>query len=198
VLLASLGEARWNHGGNASLTANEPSTSSILVLKDARTGSTWFCLEMNERGQHIQQESLLNWDRELDMLKIPKDEHLSRSSRAAWVEQSLLRPMPKNPYAIQASCAPPANAVLENGRHLSEKMGNVDAVKKEVCDSLEEVGICAPPYTSNACADLHGCFQQDTLQRTCYHKAGVSPPRAVVQLCRARSVMQSSSAKMRS
>mmetsp|Transcript_31165 Transcript_31165/g.61021 ORF Transcript_31165/g.61021 Transcript_31165/m.61021 type:complete len:99 (-) Transcript_31165:680-976(-) len=77
-------------------------------------------------------------------------------------------------------------------------MGNVDAVKREVCDSLSKVGVCAAPYTSNACADLHGCFQQDTLQRTCYHKAGVSPPRAVVQLCRARSVMQSSSAKMRS
>mmetsp|Transcript_31165 Transcript_31165/g.61018 ORF Transcript_31165/g.61018 Transcript_31165/m.61018 type:complete len:173 (-) Transcript_31165:736-1254(-) len=78
-------------------------------------------LEMNERGQHIQQESLLNWDEGLNMLKIPKDEHLSRSSRAAWVEQSLLRPMPKNPYAIQARCAPPSNAVLSNGRYLSAK-----------------------------------------------------------------------------
>mmetsp|Transcript_995 Transcript_995/g.1495 ORF Transcript_995/g.1495 Transcript_995/m.1495 type:complete len:131 (-) Transcript_995:730-1122(-) len=122
LLLASLGEARWNHGGNSSLSMDEPSTSrSILVLKDARTGSTWFCLEMNERGQHIQQESLLNWDEGLDMLKIPKDKYLSRSSRAAWVEQSLLRPMPKNPYAIQARYAPPSNAVLSNGRHLSAK-----------------------------------------------------------------------------
>uniref|UniRef100_A0A7S3Z5T2 Uncharacterized protein n=2 Tax=Lotharella globosa TaxID=91324 RepID=A0A7S3Z5T2_9EUKA len=103
-----------------------------------------------------------------------KDEHLSRSSRAAWVEQSLLRPMPKNPYAIQASCAPPSYAALPDGRKLADIMEKIDAVKKGVCDSLSEVGVCAPPYTGDACADLHGCFQQNTQQRTCYRKDQVS------------------------
>eukprot|EP00472_Partenskyella_glossopodia_P008322 CAMPEP_0197534532 /NCGR_PEP_ID=MMETSP1318-20131121/47506_1 /TAXON_ID=552666 /ORGANISM="Partenskyella glossopodia, Strain RCC365" /LENGTH=404 /DNA_ID=CAMNT_0043091845 /DNA_START=42 /DNA_END=1256 /DNA_ORIENTATION=- len=134
----------------------KPQRRSVLILKQARTGSTWFCEEANNRGLHISQESMLNWDHFFPGNKTMDDfeEYFTKESRLAWVEQSLTRPMPKNPFAQQDGCSRIRKAAAET--------------KKGLCATLDE-NACAPPFKKEACSDFHGCFHQWSAQNFCMH-----------------------------
>uniref|UniRef100_A0A7S4DPG8 Sulfotransferase domain-containing protein n=1 Tax=Lotharella globosa TaxID=91324 RepID=A0A7S4DPG8_9EUKA len=153
---------------NAMGMDGEGGKVGVLVLKDARTASTYLCLEMNRRGVHMSQESLHNWERDLDFLSLNTKTYCNRESRTAWLEQSLIRPMPKNPYAMLASCAPPKGATWLNDRDLEQSALHNDPEKLDVCKNFK-AGNCAPPFKSEACTDFEGCFMFETLQKDCMH-----------------------------
>lgn len=139
---------------------------SLLILKTARTGSTFFCLELNSRGAHVSQESLLNWQRAAN--QAGGDRHIeayfTRSARADWVHWSLVRPMPKNPFSIQLSCASDSKRSL---KATAAKLAACASAARAAGGSIRTA--CRPPYANDAsCQDTNGCFQQDMYQKECF------------------------------
>eukprot|EP00471_Norrisiella_sphaerica_P001407 CAMPEP_0184478300 /NCGR_PEP_ID=MMETSP0113_2-20130426/359_1 /TAXON_ID=91329 /ORGANISM="Norrisiella sphaerica, Strain BC52" /LENGTH=404 /DNA_ID=CAMNT_0026856041 /DNA_START=162 /DNA_END=1376 /DNA_ORIENTATION=+ len=146
--------------------AHNATGRSLLILKTARTGSTWLCDLLNQRGMHVTQEALLNWERDCPHFSDNCEEYFTKEGRLGWVTQSLLRPMPKTPYAIDGSCA----KLAKQSKHTksvelaSEDLG--DKVKETACAVKAQ---CRPPYTHESCNDVAGCFNQRVSQKGCYN-----------------------------
>eukprot|EP00471_Norrisiella_sphaerica_P000807 CAMPEP_0184487954 /NCGR_PEP_ID=MMETSP0113_2-20130426/10435_1 /TAXON_ID=91329 /ORGANISM="Norrisiella sphaerica, Strain BC52" /LENGTH=374 /DNA_ID=CAMNT_0026870397 /DNA_START=266 /DNA_END=1390 /DNA_ORIENTATION=- len=119
---------------------------------------------MNDRGMHVTQESLLHWERDCSPVSGNCEEFLSIPGRTQWVTQSLVRPMPKNPFAFAYGC----NGLTERFPFVSEvKLAReYDDEKIQACNVAVE---CTPPYTHEGCADLGGCFSQEIDQKGCYN-----------------------------
>jgi len=161
-----LAEATWRHK-HSSLTSNDTNVSAggkvgVLILKDARTASTYLALELNKRGIHIQQESLVNWERDLELMKVDSTPYMTKDSRLGWVEQSLLRPMPKNPYTMEMRCVP-------GNKKFANKLSEMEDAAKDACKQYKS-GDCAPPFEGETCLDTKGCFTFTNFQRECLHK----------------------------
>jgi len=139
---------------------------SILILKAARTGSTWLCDEMNARGMHVTQESLLHWEDDCPQVHENCEEYLSPDGRVQWVTQSLVKPMPKNPYAFALGCG----GILGGTLNAMEIPYTEDKVA-----ACQEAVDCSPPYSDESCSDLRGCFSQQEDQKGCYN-AEMSAP----------------------
>jgi len=167
-----LAEATWRHD-QLSLTSNDTNVSAgdnvgVLILKDARTASSYLALELNKRGIHIQQESLLNWERDLEVIGVDSTPYMTKNARLGWVEQSLLRPMPKNPYTMEMSCYPGEKKWL-NGLEQAKMMDDMEDSRKQAC-SLYKSGDCSPPFKGETCLDKKGCFAFYSLQKECLHE----------------------------
>mmetsp|Transcript_23429 Transcript_23429/g.32701 ORF Transcript_23429/g.32701 Transcript_23429/m.32701 type:complete len:424 (-) Transcript_23429:256-1527(-) len=147
--------------------AHNATGRSLLILKTARTGSTWLCDLLNQRGMHVTQEALLNWERDCPHFSNNCHQYFTKEGRLGWVTQSLLRPMPKTPYAIDGSC----QKFAKRSKHLKiEELADVDIVANEVREKLCAVEAqCHPPYTHESCSDLTGCFNQRVEQKGCYN-----------------------------
>ncbi|GAB5365651.1 hypothetical protein AAMO2058_001076200 [Amorphochlora amoebiformis] len=149
-------------------------SGSILILKTARTGSTWLCHELNRKGFHVSQESMLNWRPQANNLNLNPlsytdslSNNLSTIPRGLWVYQSLIRPMAKTPFAVELSC-------VSNRRFKSPKPAICNALFRSKSlqnpKNLSSAPLqqCLPPFTSIACNDSVGCFQQEVYQMSCF------------------------------
>ncbi len=160
VLAVTPGETAWSGDQIPSFATLEPGSASrpkpklgLLVLKGARTGSTWFCLELNRRGAHISQEALLHWERAARATSSSPARYLTRGAREAWVSASLLRPMPKNPFVLQLSSAQ---------RHKRRSKLSKGSLSRS----------CVPLFDQpDACSDWKGCHQFSNYQKTCFRTA---------------------------
>jgi len=147
-----------NHTIRANAVGDHSKDVALMIMKGTRTASTFFCLELNKRGIHVSQEAMLDWDSDAQMLHVSPDEHMTPASRRAWIVESLKRPMPKTPLAIERAC------MNVNYDFLPRKK----ALGCLAADQLKS-NACVPPYTdAKSCSDLHGCFQQTYYQRICF------------------------------
>eukprot|EP00471_Norrisiella_sphaerica_P001586 CAMPEP_0184484632 /NCGR_PEP_ID=MMETSP0113_2-20130426/6326_1 /TAXON_ID=91329 /ORGANISM="Norrisiella sphaerica, Strain BC52" /LENGTH=415 /DNA_ID=CAMNT_0026865709 /DNA_START=167 /DNA_END=1414 /DNA_ORIENTATION=+ len=158
--------------GTQNVATKGSKGASILVLKDARTGSTWLCEEMNQRGMHITQEALLNWERECPKFSDSCSEYFTTQGRLGWVTQSLLRPLPKTPYAFQGGCGKYSKKAMKKSKELVDMGLSVD--KRAICPEALAAD-CSPPYTHESCTDLRGCFNQLPCQGGCYNAEAKEP-----------------------
>uniref|UniRef100_A0A7S2QT70 Uncharacterized protein n=1 Tax=Norrisiella sphaerica TaxID=552664 RepID=A0A7S2QT70_9EUKA len=145
---------------------------SLLVLKTARTGSTWLCEQMNQRGMHITQEALLNWDKECSSYSSNCDQYLTTVGRVSWITQSLVRPMPKTPYALAGCLYAAGEMKSKQGQQVAISVGTYDKDKMTACSEATE---CQPPYVHEACSDLRGCFNERINQPGCYNTEMAEP-----------------------
>ena len=146
-----------NDGQSSSLSQRKHQRRSVLILKQARTGSTWFCEQANIAGLHISQEAMFKWEHYLPENKTVDDvqDFFTKDARMAWVQQSLVRPMPKNPFAKLDGC--------------NYARQDCAASKKEACATVDD-STCVPPFTNEACSDFNGCFHQWSRQGNCMHE----------------------------
>ena len=165
----------------------------LLVLKLARTGSTWLVLELNKlQGVHVTQETFLNWERdwksslgynskegELLPDQLSLNNFMGVTSRTAWLRESLLRPMPKNPFSRLVCLSP-------QRRWAQEKLVECNNTTNRWLEPLnyteviaplglpKQLLVCKPPYSqdSPSCEDdERSCFSQASEQPICFRAA---------------------------
>ena len=162
---------------------------SLLILKEDRTGSTWLALELNRlKGVHVTQETFLHWERDWnyslgDIADAPDNRNLALQkfmnveSRTRWLQESLLRPMPKNPFSHLA-CLSPRKRWFEdkidecnNLQHILEISESTE--KQSPHQSQKSLYVCMPPFSSDdpSCGDdTRSCFNQLSSQPKCFRR----------------------------